>query len=68
MNVQGAVVIRATVDKTGKVTSMQVVNGPMPLQQSAKEAVGRRRYKPFLLHGSPTEFQTLVTLNYKLAK
>lgn len=68
MNVQGAVVIRATVDKTGKVTSMQVVNGPVPLQQSAKEAVGRRRYKPFLLHGSPTEFQTLVTLNYKLAK
>lgn len=40
MNVQGAVVIRATVDKTGKVTSMQVVNGPVPLQQIRQRGGG----------------------------
>ncbi len=68
MGVQGKVVIRATVDKNGKVTKVQVVDGPVMLHRSAEDAVKRRRYKPFLLHGEPYEFQTMVTLDYKLSQ
>ena len=68
MGVEGKVVIQATVNKTGLVTSVRVVEGPFLLRQSAQDAVLRRRYKPYLLHGDATEFQTLVTLNYRLSK
>lgn len=68
LGLEGQVVIRATVNKAGAVTAMQVVNGPVLLQQSAQDAVRRRRYKPFLLRGEPVEFQTMVTLNYRLGK
>jgi len=64
--IQGKVDIRATVDKKGFVRSMRVIDGPVLLQQSAQEAVLRRRYKPFILHGEATEFQTMVTINYRL--
>ncbi len=66
--IEGKVIVQATVDKSGTVTSARVVDGPFLLRQSAQDAVLRRRYKPYLLHGDPAEFQTLVTLNYKLAK
>ena len=68
LGLEGQVVIRATVNKVGAVTGVQVVNGPVLLQQSAQDAVRRRRYKPFLLRGEPVEFQTMVTLNYRLGK
>lgn len=68
MRIQGTVVIRATVDKDGRVKDMQVVDGPVVLQQSAQDAVRRRQYKPFVSGGQPIEFQTLVMLNYKLAR
>lgn len=68
MGLEGRVVVQATVDKEGKVKSAKVVKGPVLLHQSAQDAVMRRRYRPFLLHGEPSEFQTMVTLNYKLQK
>ncbi len=68
LGVEGQVVIQATVNKSGTVTSTRVMGGPFLLRQSAQDAVMRRRYKPYLLHGDPTEFQTMVTLNYKLSK
>lgn len=68
LGLEGQVVIRATVNKVGAVTGVQVINGPVLLQQSAQDAVRRRRYKPFLLRGEPVEFQTMVTLNYRLGK
>lgn len=68
MRVEGNVTVRALVDKTGAVKGLQVVDGPGLLRQSAEEAVKRRRYKPLMLHGEAVEFQTMVTLNYKLAR
>lgn len=68
LGLEGQVVIRATVNKAGAVTGMEVIKGPVLLQQSAQDAVRRRRYKPFLLRGEPVEFQTMVTLIYRLGK
>ncbi len=68
LGLEGQVVIRAMVNKAGAVTNVQVVNGPVLLQQSAQDAVRRRRYKPFLIRGEPVEFQTMVTLIYRLGR
>lgn len=68
LGLEGQVVIRATVNRAGAVTGIQVINGPVLLQQSAQDAVRRRRYKPFLVRGEPVEFQTMVTLIYRLGK
>lgn len=68
LGIQGTVTIRATVDRDGRVRGMQMVSGPVLLQQSAQDAVRRRRYKPYVMGGQPTEFQTLVTLNFKLGQ
>jgi len=68
LGLEGQVVIRAMVNKAGAVTNVQVVNGPVLLQQSAQDAVRRRRYKPFLIRGEAVEFQTMVTLIYRLGR
>ena len=65
--VQGAVVLRAIVSKTGSVEHLTVVSGPPELTVSALDAVRQWMYKPFLLNGEPVEVQTTITVNYTLA-
>ncbi len=66
--IEGKVVVRALVDTGGRVTGVQVLDGPAELRQSAADAVRRRRYEPFVVKGEAAPFQTLVTLNYKLMR
>jgi TonB family protein len=63
-HVQGAVVLRAIISKTGTIRDLQVVSGPPELTDSAKDAVNQWRYKPYLLNGEPTEVETTITVNY----
>jgi TonB family protein len=64
--VQGAVVLRAIISKTGTIRDLQVVSGPPELTDSAKDVVNQWRYKPYLLNGEPTEVETTITVNYSL--
>lgn len=61
--VQGAVVVLATVSKTGDVTDVQVVSGPEPLRNAVADAVKQWKYRPYLLDGEPVDVQTTITLN-----
>ena len=63
-NVQGDVVIRATIDKNGHVTHTEVVSGPVMLRQSALDALSRWRYEPSKLDGQPVSVQMLVTIRF----
>ena len=63
-HVQGTVVLRAIISKTGTIEKLQVVSGPPMLTQSAMDAVARWRYKPFLLSGEPTEVDTTINVNF----
>jgi TonB family protein len=64
-NTQGDVVIKATIDKNGRVAHMVVVSGPIALRQAAIEALGRWKYEPSKLNGQPVDVQMLITIKFR---
>ena len=64
--IQGAVVLAATISKSGTIQNLRVVSGPPMLQQAALDAVSSWRYKPYLLNGEPVEVETTVNLIFTL--
>ncbi len=65
-HIQGTVSLKVLVGKDGGVQQVQVVSGDQKLASAAADAVVQWRFKPFLLSGRPAEFQTQVTVNFKL--
>jgi periplasmic protein TonB len=64
--VQGTVVLEATIDRTGAIQNLRVINGPPMLRQAALDAVRSWRYKPYLLNGEPVEVETTVNVVFNL--
>ena len=65
--IQGSVVLRALISKTGQIENLQVVSGHPMLTSSALEAVKQWQYKPYILNGQPVEVETNITVNFSLA-
>ena len=65
MNVQGDVVVRATIDQKGNVAEMQVVSGPAVLRPAALAALHGWKYEPSRLDGQPISAQMLVTIKFR---
>jgi TonB family protein len=63
---RGTVVLQAVVNKQGKVDSLQLISGDPVLAQAAADAVKQWRYKPYTHDGEPSDFQTRVTVDFKL--
>jgi protein TonB len=63
----GAVVVEAIISKSGKIESARAVSGPEMLRQAALDAIRSARYSPYLLNGTPTDVETTITVNFKLA-
>ena len=64
--VEGDVVIKAYITKTGSIENLRAVSGHPILIQSAMDAVRQWKYKPFLLNGEPVAVETTVTVKYRL--
>jgi len=64
--IQGTVVLQAIINKQGKVDSLQLVSGDALLAQAAADAVKQWRYKPYAHNGDASDFQTRVTVDFKL--
>jgi protein TonB len=64
-NIQGDVLIRATIDKDGHVAHMEVVSGPPLLRQPALDALSRWKYEPSKLDGQPVSVQMLITIKFR---
>jgi protein TonB len=62
----GTVILQAIVNKQGRVDSLQLLSGDPILAQAAADAVKQWRYKPYSHNGEPAEFQTRVTVDFKL--
>ena len=62
----GSVVLQVIVSKQGKVDSLALISGDPLLGQAAQSAVKQWRYKPYWHNGEPTDFQTRVTVDFKL--
>ena len=62
----GDVVLRAIIDKEGKISEVHVLSGDDVLAKAAVEAVRQWRYKPMLSDGVPTEVETTITVSFSL--
>jgi TonB family protein len=65
--IQGTVVLKVQISKSGDVESLQLVSGHPMLAPAAIEAVKQWKYKPFLLNGEAVEVETSVTVNFALS-
>jgi len=65
-HLQGPVTLEAVVGKDGSVKSLKTISGDPQLATAARNAVRQWQFKPFLQDGKPAEFQTQVTVNFRL--
>jgi TonB family protein len=65
-HIQGPVTLQVIVAKDGSVKSLKTISGDSQLAAAARRAVSQWRFKPFLQEGKPAEFQTQVTVNFRL--
>ena len=61
---QGRVVMQATVNRHGEVTHVHVIDGDPALHQAAVDAALSRRYKPYLLNGTPVDVATTISIDF----
>jgi periplasmic protein TonB len=66
--VGGNVVLEATVDKSGHVTNVKVLQGQPLLNEAAIAAVKQWTYAPLMLNGEPTPFILTVTVTFTIPK
>jgi len=64
--IQGSVVLDAVVGADGTVRGLNPVSGDRRLRGAAIEAVQQWHYKPYLVNGTPVDFETTVTINFTL--
>lgn len=65
--VQGVVILEATVNERGRVESVQVLRAHPLLEEAAIEAVKQWQYEPLMLNGRPHPFVLTVTVNFSIA-
>ena len=56
----------AVVGADGTVRGLNPVSGDRRLRGAAIEAVQQWHYKPYLVNGTPVDFETTVTINFTL--
>jgi len=65
--IQGQVILRAQISKSGDVENLQLISGHPILAPAAIDAVKQWKYKPYLLNGEPVAVETSVTVNFTLS-
>jgi protein TonB len=66
--IEGTVILEATVDDTGVVKDARVLRSRGVLDAAAVRAVEQWRYEPLLFNGQPTPFVLTVTVTFSLAR
>jgi protein TonB len=64
--IQGSVVLDAVVGADGAVRGLNPISGDPRLRSAAIEAVQQWHYKPYVVNGTPVDFETTVTINFTL--
>jgi TonB family protein len=64
--VQGQVVMRAVIDKNGRVEELTLASGDRMLAPAAIEAVKQWKYRPYVLDGQPVKIETQITVVFQL--
>lgn len=64
--IEGTVLMQAEINKSGDITDLELLDGPIELAGSAVAAVRQWKYKPYLLMGQPVTVTTQIQVNYQL--
>jgi TonB family protein len=67
-HIEGAVVLKAIIDKQGNVENLQLISGHPALVLAAIDAVKEWKYRPYMLNGEPVEVETQVMVTFRLAE
>jgi len=65
-SIQGSVLLDAVVGADGTVRGLNPLSGDPRLRGAAIEAVQQWHYKPYLVNGTPVDFETTITINFTL--
>jgi periplasmic protein TonB len=65
--IQGTVLLRAIISRTGTIENLQRISGQPMLVGAAIDAVRQWRYRPYILNGDPVEVETQVTVKFSLS-
>lgn len=63
---QGDVILKLTIDRTGRVINLSIISGDPLLTEAAMDAVGQWTYKPYTLNGEPVEVETTVKVSFRM--
>ncbi len=66
-NMSGAVLLGATITKTGAITDLHVLSGPSVFRSAAMDAVKSWRYRPYMLDNQPVAVQTTINVMFQAA-
>lgn len=66
MRATGVVRVEVTVDEEGNVSEVKNSSGPALLQASAKDAIRKWKFRPFLIEGQPVQATGFVNFNFSL--
>jgi len=64
--IYGDVVLHATIDTKGKITSIRPVQGDRILVEASMDAVKQWRYRPYVVNGKPVEVETTILIKFHL--
>jgi TonB family protein len=67
-NVEGVVILEATVTAQGTVDKVKAISGPPTLIEAAVEAVSHWKYEPTYLNGQAVPVILTARINFSLAK
>ena len=65
-HLEGDVILDLTLAKDGSVYKINNLRGNPALAESARQAVAKWRYQPYLLNGIPVVVETEVTVKFRL--
>jgi len=64
--ITGDVILRALIDREGRIAELNLVSGHPLLVESAITAVKQWEYRPYLLNGKPVEVETTIKVSYHM--
>ena len=66
VRLEGTVVVRAVIEKTGDVAEVYALSGPPLLESAAVDAVKQWQYRPYSQNGQPVDVETTIEVVFAL--
>ena len=67
MNIQGTVVLKVVIGKTGDIENLQIVSGHSMLGAAAIKALKQWKYRPYEVNGIPRVVETTIRVEFSIA-